>query len=222
MFRALALALFSLLLTAAPASASDYIIGGGSGVYLPSARLFVNGWGYCTSTIISPQWILTAKHCATTGGTMTFYIGSTSATGGRYAEPAQVVLSQEADIALVRLDRSVSNTYARLAESTPQYGAGVTIYGWGATSRCPNELDCQSQKLKAASATHAGPAQDYAGGIGLRLNAGDGAVAGGDSGGPVVYNGVQVGVTSASDRETYATATSVSAYRGWIRQVSGV
>ncbi|MGK3207861.1 hypothetical protein [Amycolatopsis sp. MEPSY49] len=47
-------------------------------------------------------------------------------------------------------------------------------------------------------------------------------MAGGDSGGPMLDDGVQVGVCSTSDRSGTTTYGSVAAGRSWIRQVSGV
>ncbi|MYV98062.1 trypsin-like serine protease, partial [Streptomyces sp. SID3343] len=52
------------------------IIGGGYAQNAPwAARLFSAGQQTCTSTIIAPTWILTAKHCVS-GGQLTFRIGS--------------------------------------------------------------------------------------------------------------------------------------------------
>lgn len=68
------------------------------------------------------------------------------------ANGVQTVTSPSADLALVRLDRSVSATYARLGQpGTVRVGQSVQVYGWGATSRCGSEINCQSQYLKVAN-----------------------------------------------------------------------
>ncbi|WP_217146886.1 trypsin-like serine protease, partial [Streptomyces sp. AC627_RSS907] len=47
-----------------PSSVETKIIGGGYAQSGPwAARLFSNGRQTCTATIISANWILTAKHC---------------------------------------------------------------------------------------------------------------------------------------------------------------
>ncbi|MGQ4428087.1 trypsin-like serine protease, partial [Streptomyces violaceoruber] len=93
------------------------IIGGGYAQNAPwAARLFSGRRQTCTSTIISPTWILTAKHCVS-GGNLAFRIGSLDqGSGGTVANGVQTVTSPSADLALVRLDRSVSATYARLGQ----------------------------------------------------------------------------------------------------------
>ena len=123
---ALAAALLSLLAlapagSAAPATdggVSPYIIGGGYASNAPwAARLFSNGRQTCTATIIAPTWILTARHCVSGGG-LSFRIGSLDqTTGGTVANGVQTY-THSSDLALVRLDRSVSATYSRLATAS--------------------------------------------------------------------------------------------------------
>ncbi|RJQ66826.1 trypsin [Pseudonocardiaceae bacterium YIM PH 21723] len=204
------------------------IIGGTTGTYAPAARL-TNDW-YCTATLISPEWILTARHCVTTGAPYTelvsspttFSIGSTSDTGGIQATGTQITIHPSADLALVKLDHAVSSPVARLASANPALGASVSVYGWGSIVDDTTQNGQQSPVLKTATSTYQGPGVDVVGGSSLTLWAGNGAVAGGDSGGPAVANGVQVGVASTSNRSTTSNYTSVATYRSWITQVSGV
>jgi hypothetical protein len=64
-------------------------------------------------------------------------------------------------------------------------------------------------------------ARDYFGGPAVRSRGISGTTGWGDSGGPQMYNGVQVGVcsTGTNTEQTYA---SVAANRDWIRTVAGV
>ncbi|OPC77267.1 trypsin [Embleya scabrispora] len=200
------------------------IIGGGYAQNAPwAARLFSAGRQTCTSTIIAPTWILTAKHCVS-GGQLSFRIGSLDqSSGGTVANGAQTYTSPSADLALVRLDRSVSATYARLGQpGSVTVGQSVQVYGWGATSRCGQEINCQSQFLKVANVTVTGGCRDAYNGSAICARYGNGITAGGDSGGPMNANGIQVGVASTSDRQSTTAYTNVTAYRSWIQSVAGV
>ncbi|GAA3462187.1 trypsin-like serine protease [Saccharothrix longispora] len=228
---AIAAALLSLL-TAVPSGAAapapdggvtPYIIGGGYASNAPwAARLFSNGRQTCSATIIAPTWILTAKHCVSGGG-LSFRIGSLDQTsGGTVANGVQTV-NHSSDLSLVRLDRSVSAGYARLGQpGSVTVGQSVQVYGWGATSRCGSEINCQSQYLKVANVTVTGGCTDAYGGSAICARRGDGITAGGDSGGPMMASGVQVGVASTSDRQTTTAYTNVTRYRSWIQSVAGV
>lgn len=207
----------------AGAAAVQPIIGGGYAQSGPwAARLLSNGRETCSATIIAPTWILTAKHCVTGGG-LSFRIGSLDQhSGGTLANGVQTY-THSADLALVRLDRSVTATYARLGQpGSVTVGQNVQVYGWGATSQCGSEATCQSRYLKVANVTVTGGCRDAYSGSAICARRGDGITAGGDSGGPMMANGVQVGVASTSDRQTTTAYTNVTAYRSWIQSVAGV
>lgn len=209
---------------AAPATkAVQPIIGGGYANSGPwAARLFSNGRETCSATIIAPTWILTAKHCVTGGG-LSFRIRSLDQHSGGTLANGVRTYTHSADLALVRLDRSVPATYATLGRSgSVRVGQSVQVYGWGATSRCGSEATCQSRYLKVANVTVTGGCGDAYGGSAICARRGDGITAGGDSGGPMMAGGVQVGVASTSDRQTTTAYTNVTAYRSWIQSVAGV
>ncbi|MFE3072507.1 S1 family peptidase [Streptomyces sp. NPDC059247] len=199
------------------------IIGGGYASSGPwAARLYSQGRETCSATIIAPTWILTAKHCVSGGG-LSFRIGSLDQfSGGTVANGAQTY-THSSDLALVRLDRSVSTTYSPLGQpGSVSVGQGVQVYGWGATSQCGSEINCQSRYLKVAQVTVTGGCTDAYGGSAICARRGDGITAGGDSGGPMMASGIQVGVASTSDRQTTTAYTNVTAYRSWIRSIAGV
>lgn len=202
---------------------STKIIGGGYAQSGPwAARLFSNGRQTCSASIIAPTWILTAKHCVGGGG-LSFRIGSLDqTTGGTVANGVQTY-THSSDLALVRIDRSVSTTYATLGQpGSVTVGQNVQVYGWGATSQCGSEINCQSQYLKVANVTVTGGCGDAYGGNAICARRGDGITAGGDSGGPMMANGAQVGVASTSDRQTTTAYTNVTRYRSWIQSIAGV
>ncbi|MEW5632450.1 trypsin-like serine protease, partial [Streptomyces hydrogenans] len=170
----------------AGAAAVQPIIGGGYAQSGPwAARLLSNGRETCSATIIAPTWILTAKHCVTGGG-LSFRIGSLDQhSGGTLANGVQTY-THSADLALVRLDRSVTATYARLGQpGSVTVGQNVQVYGWGATSQCGSEATCQSRYLKVANVTVTGGCRDAYSGSAICARRGDGITAGGDSGGPM-------------------------------------
>ncbi|MET8828023.1 trypsin-like serine protease [Streptomyces sp. NPDC004610] len=200
------------------------IIGGGQAGNAPwAARLFSNGRQTCSASIIAPTWILTAKHCVSGGG-LSFRIGSLDQTsGGTLANASAVYNHASSDLSLVKLDRSVTATYARLGQpGSVSVNQTVQVYGWGATSQCGSEINCQSQYLKVANVIVTGGCRDAYNGTAICARRGDGITAGGDSGGPMMANGIQVGVASTSDRQTTTAYTNVTAYRSWVQSVAGV
>ncbi|MFD9887045.1 S1 family peptidase [Streptomyces alboflavus] len=210
--------------TVASGTSAQPIIGGGYASNAPwAARLFSNGRQTCSATIIAPTWILTAKHCVSGGG-LSFRIGSLDQTsGGTTANGVSVHNHASSDLSLVKLDRSVAGTYARLGNpGSVQVNQTVQVYGWGATSQCGQEINCQSQLLKVANVVVTGGCRDAYQGQAICARRGNGITAGGDSGGPMMANGIQVGVASTSDRQTTTAYTNVTAYRSWVQSVAGV
>lgn len=228
------------LVTAAPAAtagpavpppgepgATPQIIGGQPATNAPwAARLFVNGQQNCSATIIAPRYILTARHCVSnTGATYTFRIGSLDQTsGGTVATAVAITRSTQADLAIARLDRDVSATYAPLGSTgAVSVNQTVQVYGWGATCTNQPEINCQARYLKYANVrVYSINCRDYHNGIAVCANRVDGITAGGDSGGPMFAGNVQVGVASTSDRATRTAYTNITQYRSWIRSIAGV
>ncbi|GAB3738244.1 trypsin-like serine protease [Amycolatopsis oliviviridis] len=211
---------------AEPSGVQPMIIGGQNAQSGPwAARLFVNGQQNCTATIIAPQYILTAKHCVASSGTYTFRIGSLDQqSGGTMATGSTITRHSGADLAIVKLTSSVNATYSPLGTtSNVAVGQNVQVYGWGATSQCGSEINCQSRYLKVATVrVNSVNCSDYNGGVAVCANRVDGITAGGDSGGPMFSGGRQVGVASTSDRSNNTAYTNITRYRSWIQQVAGV
>lgn len=219
--------------TAAPPPEPDpvvqpMIIDGGFATNAPwAARMFVNGQQRCSATIIAPQFILSARHCVDRSASAhTFRIGSLDQfNGGTVARGTAVTRHPGvADLAIIRLDRSVSATYSPLGTSSNvAVGQTVQIYGWGATCTNQPEINCQSQRLKFANVrVRSVNSRDAFGGIAIQATRIDGIAAGGDSGGPMFGSGRQVGVASTSNRSTVTNYTNITQYRSWIRSVAGV
>jgi secreted trypsin-like serine protease len=210
-----------------PGGATPMIIGGGNASNAPwAARLFANGRQNCTATIIAPTYILTAKHCVSnTTAQYTFRVGSLDQTsGGTMATGSTITRHGTADIAIVRLTTSVSGTYSPLGTTSDvATQQTVQVYGWGATCTGQPEINCQSRLLKVANVrVRTLNCSDYTGGAAVCATRINGITAGGDSGGPMVASGRQVGVASTSDRANNTAYTNITRYRTWINSVAGV
>jgi secreted trypsin-like serine protease len=210
-----------------PGSASERpssrIIGGEDAPPTPfAARVLDNGRGICTSTLIAPKFILTANHCVVNEN-LSFRVNSNndSLEGGEVVKMVKVFHAEGADLSVVELEKEVSGTYSQLATQNPEVGSTVEILGWGATE-LDDEASTQAKKLKVAKVEFDGLTKDYKGGQALNLTKIDGIAAGGDSGGPAVFNGAQVGVASTSNRWSNTQYTAVANYVSWIKKVAGL
>ncbi|ADG77733.1 Peptidase S1 and S6 chymotrypsin/Hap OS=Tsukamurella paurometabola (strain ATCC 8368 / DSM /CCUG 35730 / CIP 100753 / JCM 10117 / KCTC 9821 / NBRC 16120/ NCIMB 702349 / NCTC 13040) OX=521096 GN=Tpau_1101 PE=3 SV=1 [Tsukamurella paurometabola] len=130
----------------------------------------------CGTTLIAPQWVVTASHCAILGnagdaatGPMraSVRIGSTNTgTGGelvgvdRFYRLGTPTEAREdgydwllRDIALLRLERPVRATPIPIASKTPAAGTPARIMGWGSTCSDPAKMrdpQCYPSELRTA------------------------------------------------------------------------
>ena len=222
----LATALTGVLAIPAAASASvdpgiggpSQIIGGSTVASAPwAAAVFSNGSFTCSGTIISANYVLTATHCIT--GTMSVRVGSVNRTSGG-ATSSVTSTTTRYDLALMRLATPITTTYMALSGSYPAVGSTNSIYGWGRTcySGCSASTTLKTATVRVTSTNQ----RDNGGGRAILSTAISGAAWSGDSGGPEVYNGAQVGVASLADGQSQQIYGSVAYNRAWITSVSGV
>src|SRR5439155_18270904 len=126
-------------------------------------------------------------------------------------------------IALLHLATPVNTTYMTLAASDPATGDTNQIYGWGRTEG----TSPPSSTLKTAKVKITGTSKDAFDGEAIASEGVDGASWHGDSGGPQLADGKQVGVcstgeNSGSDPHGTQNYAIVSASRSWIKETSGV
>lgn len=207
--------------TATPKPGTPRIIGGKPVTDAPWAvQVNWDDSGFeCSGTSIAPQWVLTARHCVNPDG-MTVLIGSTELGQGQKAVVDNKIVDPTGDMALLHLTDPVRTQYVRLADEDPKVGAINEIYGWGKTSEesGPAEI-LRVARVKVTSLD----CQDAQQGKAICSTGITGAAYNGDSGGPEMAAGAEVGVCSTGDdqakKQQYA---SVAANRDWIRQIANV
>jgi hypothetical protein len=207
--------------TAPSTQASPRIVGGQNATDAPwAAQVSWDDTGFeCSGTAVAAQWILTAGHCAHSDG-MTVLIGSPQLGQGTKDTVDQQVVDPNGDLALLHLADPVQTTFVKLADQDPAVGAINEIYGWGKTSTDSGPAAVlKTAKVKVTSVG----CHDAAQGKAICSKAVTGNAFNGDSGGPQMADGAEVGVCSTGDAQARTQEyASVAANRDWIKQVASV
>ncbi|XP_069965943.1 serine protease SP24D [Bactrocera oleae] len=225
---------------------SSRIVGGqyaADGQFPHQIALYIRGGFACGGSIISESYVVTAAHCVTSrpgskfpASDFTVRAGSTQLyTGGVYKSVAETIVHPQYDdfvydIALLRLSTKLSfNNQIKaipLATAEPPNRSPVTISGFGLVS-ANGELSSRLKYniLRSLSNANCKRFIDDVDPTTLCLShtVGNGACEG-DSGGPAIYKGRLVGLSSYGVGDCASTFpdayTKVSLFRNWVRQNS--
>ncbi|MBN9644830.1 S1 family peptidase [Corynebacterium sp. CCM 8862] len=211
-------------LGAAPAGALIKATNAVPGPMADSSAHIAIGNMSCTATLITPDTLLTAKHCIGQGNRSFISIG-----GQHFGEAHQaksVILHPSVDLALVKLYEPSRMPTVPISGVHLAQGMTGTIIGWGGAVNTPFMPVQQATAEVQRRVVHVPSPEPDA--VLIETFIKGGLIQRGDSGGPLFIDGQLAGIASMSNagdnnsvEGTIGWYVPVAEYLDWIRRHSG-